>query len=188
MLALLLLFFRTEAHGSSSLTVLKGELWASSAPNRLQWSQILEEGTGDADWISPRVSATWDPGTIREDRKPIAQDGKEIRQERHRHGLPQRLSSKEPTCKCRRCRRLKFDPCIGKIPWRRKWQPILNYCLKNPLDRGAWQATVRGVTRSQTWLSTHSYHHHTLQTSSAIRCHKIEGTCPGSSLLLSPSS
>ena len=21
------------------------------------------------------------------------------------------------------CRRSRFDPCIGKIPWRRKWQP-----------------------------------------------------------------
>ena len=25
-------------------------------------------------------------------------------------------------------------------------------CLKNPMDRGAWQATVRGVTKSQTRL------------------------------------
>ena len=25
--------------------------------------------------------------------------------------------------------------------------------LDNPMDRGAWQATVHGVTKSQTWLS-----------------------------------
>ena len=25
---------------------------------------------------------------------------------------------------------------------------------KNPMDRGAWQATVHGITESQTWLST----------------------------------
>ena len=33
-------------------------------------------------------------------------------------------------------------------------------CLGNPMDRGAWQATVHGVTKSQTrlkWLSTHSF-------------------------------
>jgi len=24
---------------------------------------------------------------------------------------------------CRKHRRLGFDPCVGKIPWRRKWQP-----------------------------------------------------------------
>ena len=27
-------------------------------------------------------------------------------------------------------------------------------CLGNPMDRGAWWAIVRGVTKSQTWLST----------------------------------
>ena len=29
----------------------------------------------------------------------------------------------KPTCQCRRCKRLKFDPWVGKILWRRKWQP-----------------------------------------------------------------
>ena len=27
-----------------------------------------------------------------------------------------------PTCQSRRHRRHRFDPCIGKMPWRRKWQ------------------------------------------------------------------
>ena len=31
-----------------------------------------------------------------------------------------RLNGKESTCQCRRC---EFDPWIGRIPWRRKWQP-----------------------------------------------------------------
>ena len=26
-------------------------------------------------------------------------------------------------------------------------------CLENPMDRGAWQATVHGVSKSQTWLN-----------------------------------
>ena len=26
-------------------------------------------------------------------------------------------------------------------------------CLENSMDRGAWQATVPGVAKSQTWLS-----------------------------------
>ena len=30
---------------------------------------------------------------------------------------------------------------------------LLQYCLENSMDRGAWQATVYGVTKSQTWLS-----------------------------------
>ena len=34
---------------------------------------------------------------------------------------------------------------------------IQQKCLKNPMDKEAWQAIVHGVTRSQTWLSTHAY-------------------------------
>ena len=38
-------------------------------------------------------------------------------------GRPRWLSSKEYACQCKRGRRLRFDPSVGKIPWRRKWQP-----------------------------------------------------------------
>ena len=30
---------------------------------------------------------------------------------------------KNPSCQCRRHKRLGFDPWVGKIPWRRAWQP-----------------------------------------------------------------
>ena len=30
---------------------------------------------------------------------------------------------KESTCQFRRHKRCRFDPWVGKIPWRRKWQP-----------------------------------------------------------------
>jgi len=40
-------------------------------------------------------------------------------------GLPKWQSGKEPTCQCRRHRRLGFDSWVGRIPWRRKWQPTL---------------------------------------------------------------
>jgi len=39
-------------------------------------------------------------------------------------GFPGGTSGKEPTCQCRRSKRLKFDPWAGQIPWRRAWQPI----------------------------------------------------------------
>ena len=35
-------------------------------------------------------------------------------------GLPRWLSGKETASQCRR---LRFDPWVGKIPWKRKWQP-----------------------------------------------------------------
>ena len=48
------------------------------------------------------------------------------------------------------CRRPRFDPWIGKIPWRREWLPLQYSWLENPLDRGAQWATVHGVTKSWT--------------------------------------
>ena len=38
------------------------------------------------------------------------------------YGFPGGASGKEHACQCRRLKRLGFDPCIGKIPWRRAWQ------------------------------------------------------------------
>ena len=53
------------------------------------------------------------------------------------------------------CRRYGFDPCVEKIPWRRKWHPLQYSCLRNPMDRGeAWWAIVHGVTRAGHNLAT----------------------------------
>ena len=38
-------------------------------------------------------------------------------------GLPWWLSSKDSSCQYRSCRTCRFDPWVGKILWRRKWQP-----------------------------------------------------------------
>ena len=61
---------------------------------------------------------------------------------------------KNSLVQCRRPRRRGFDPWMGKIPWRRAWQPTPVSCLKNTIDRGAWRATVHGVAQSQTRLKS----------------------------------
>ena len=38
-------------------------------------------------------------------------------------GFPGGASSKEPACQFRRHKRPRFNLWVGKIPWRRKWQP-----------------------------------------------------------------
>ena len=38
-------------------------------------------------------------------------------------GLPRLRSGKESACQCRRHKRHKFNPWVGKIPWRRERQP-----------------------------------------------------------------
>ena len=43
-------------------------------------------------------------------------------------------------------------PGSGRSPGGRHGNPLQCSCLENPMDRGAWQATVRGVTKSQAQL------------------------------------
>ena len=38
-------------------------------------------------------------------------------------GFPGGASDKEPSCQCRRHKRLRFNPWVWKILWRRAWQP-----------------------------------------------------------------
>ena len=39
---------------------------------------------------------------------------------------------KEPACQYKRCRRHRFNPWVGKLPWRRAWQPTPVFLLENP--------------------------------------------------------
>ena len=66
--------------------------------------------------------------------------------------LPRWRSGKESAYQCRRLKRYRLDPWVGKIPWRRKWQPTPVFLPGNPMDIGAWQATVHRVTKHWTRL------------------------------------
>ena len=60
--------------------------------------------------------------------------------------------------------------------------PLHYSCLENPMDRGAWQAAVHGVAKSQTWLNdfTFTFHFHALEkemaTHSSVLARRIPGT------------
>ena len=41
-------------------------------------------------------------------------------------------------------------PVSGRSPGVGYGNPLPYSCMKNPMDRGAWWATVHGVTKSQT--------------------------------------
>ena len=67
------------------------------------------------------------------------------------------ISGKESACQWRTCRRCSLHPWVGKVPWRRKWQPTPVFLLGNPMDRWAWRATVHGVAKSWTqWATEHA--------------------------------
>ena len=45
------------------------------------------------------------------------------------------------------------NPGLGRSPGEGNGNPLQYSCLENPRDRGAWQPTVHGVTKSWTQLS-----------------------------------
>ena len=42
---------------------------------------------------------------------------------------------------------------LGRSPGERNGNPLKYSCLKNPMDRGAWWATVHEITKSPTQLN-----------------------------------
>ena len=39
---------------------------------------------------------------------------------------------------------------LGRTPGEGHGSPLQDSCLENPMERGAWQATIHGVAKSQT--------------------------------------
>ena len=49
---------------------------------------------------------------------------------------------------------------LGRSPGEGNGNPFQDYCLENPMDRGAWLATVHGVAKSRTRQSNLHDHDH----------------------------
>ena len=59
--------------------------------------------------------------------------------------------------------------------------PLQYSCLENPADRGAWWATVHGVTKSQTRLSNFpfTFYFHALEKETATHSNVLAWRIPG---------
>ena len=53
-------------------------------------------------------------------------------------------------------------PGLGRSPGEGNGNPLQYSCLENLMDRGVWQATVHGVTKSQTRLSDFTFFHNVI--------------------------
>ena len=71
---------------------------------------------------------------------------------RYTWGFPGGTSGKELTCQCRSHRDTGSVLGLGRSPGTGRGTPLQYSCLENPMDRGAWWATVLGVAKNQTWL------------------------------------
>ena len=65
-------------------------------------------------------------------------------------GIPWWLSGKESTCNAGDQGSI---PVLERSLGEGNGNSLQCSCLKNPMDRGAWQAAVRGVAKSRTRLS-----------------------------------
>ena len=62
----------------------------------------------------------------------------------------------ESPCQWRRCR---FDPWVGKILWRRKWQPTPVFLLEKSYGQRSLVGYIPWVAKSWIWLSDRTYMH-----------------------------
>ena len=69
------------------------------------------------------------------------------------------VAQRQKIClQCRRHRRGWFDPCVGKIPWSRKWQPTLVFLPGKPCG---WRSLVGYSPWSQrvrhNWVTEYAF-------------------------------
>ena len=92
--------------------------------------------------------------------------------QRHRHSFarPRTCSGKESTCQGRRQKRHGFDPWVGMISWKRKWQPTPvflpgeSHGQRSLADYSPWSHKKRDMTecahaRAHAHTHTHTHTH-----------------------------
>ena len=82
-------------------------------------------------------------------------------------GFPDGTSGKEPACQYRRPERYRFNPWVGKNPWRKAWQLTPVFLLGESHGQRSPTLGLRsvGVTKSQTQLKH--------LTRACIRCNAV---------------
>ena len=69
--------------------------------------------------------------------------------------LPWWLRDKEPAGEAGD---LDSVPGLSRSPGGGRGNPLQYSCLENPMDRGAWQATVHGIAKNWTTLNDEAQH------------------------------
>ena len=74
-----------------------------------------------------------------------------------------------------------FPLGLTNVIWRRQWTTLQYSCLENPMDGGAWWATVHRVTKSWTRLNdfTFTFHFHALEKEMAAHSSVLAWRIPG---------
>ena len=84
-------------------------------------------------------------------------------------GFPVGTSGKEPTCQCRRHKRHRFNPWVGKIPWTKAWQSTPVFL---PGESHGWRSLVGYSSCGHKETDTTKQ----LSTLHARHCHRCLGS------------
>ena len=76
-------------------------------------------------------------------------------------------------------RHLGSIPGLGRSPGGGNGNPLQYSCLKNSMDRGAWWATVQGVSKSCTWLNDQAHTHTHTHTPLSVLLYNVHPWHPG---------
>ena len=72
--------------------------------------------------------------------------------------FPDGSAGKESACSAGITGNAGSIPELGRSPGGGHGNSLQHFCLEDPMDRGAWQAAVHGVTKQQTRLKHLSMH------------------------------
>ena len=72
--------------------------------------------------------------------------------------FPGSSAGKESTCNAGTTEDVGWIPGLGRSPGGRHGDPLQYSCLENPMDKGAWRATVHRVAKSRTQLKQLGMH------------------------------
>ena len=67
-------------------------------------------------------------------------------------GCPGGTSGKESAFQFKRCKRHRFNPWVGKIPWRRRWQPTPVFLSREAQGQRSLVGYSPWGRKSRTWL------------------------------------
>ena len=106
--------------------------------------------------LAQRIPWTEEPGRI----QSMGSQESDVTYRRNHHNGSSLggATVKEPACQCRRCKRSRLKPWVGRIPWRGHGNPLGCSYPENPTDRGGWKATAHGVAKSWTRLKRFNMH------------------------------
>ena len=106
-------------------------------------------------WTMRLVSLSWVPGVSCQ--IPLEEMGRLLQIIIPFLGFPDGSAGEESTCKAGDIGDACLGPGLGRPSGRGNGNLLQYSCLERPMDRGAWQATVQRVTKSQTRLSIHTH-------------------------------